>query len=49
MIYSRPGIYKAWHPLWYWLLDICAYNAYLIWKASYIELDLGSSRLYRRF
>jgi hypothetical protein len=30
MTYSRPGIYKAWHLLWYWLLDICACNAYLI-------------------
>jgi hypothetical protein len=49
MTCSRPGIYKAWHPLWYWLLDTCACNAYLIWKASHIELDPGSSRLHRRF
>jgi hypothetical protein len=49
MTCSRPGIYKAWHPLWYWLLDTCACNAYLIWKGSHKELDLGSSRLHRRF
>jgi hypothetical protein len=49
MTCSRPGICKAWHPLWYWLLDTCACNAYLIWKGSYRELDLGSSRLHRRY
>ena len=49
MTTSRPGICKAWQPLWYWLLDICACNAFLIWKASYFELNLSSSRLYRKF
>jgi hypothetical protein len=49
MTYSRPSIYKAWQPLWYWLLDICACNAFLIWKAAYIELDLSSTRLHRKF
>jgi hypothetical protein len=49
MTCSRPGISKAWQPLWYWLLDICACNAYLIWKTSHTELDLASSRLHRRF
>ena len=49
MTCSRPGIYKAWQPLWYWLLDTCACNAYLIWKNSHTELNPGSSRLHRRF
>jgi hypothetical protein len=48
MTVSRPRIYKAWHPLWYWLLDICACNAFLIWKASHLKLDLSSTRLHRR-
>jgi hypothetical protein len=46
---SRPGIYKAWQPLWYWLLDICACNAFLIWKTTHLELDLSSTRLHRQF
>ena len=49
MTCSRPGIYKTWHPLWYWLLDTSACNTFLIWKGSYSELDLASSRLHRRF
>jgi hypothetical protein len=49
MTSSRPGIYKAWQPLWYWLLDICACNAFLIWKTSRLELDLSSTRLHRKF
>jgi hypothetical protein len=49
MTSSRPGIYKAWQPLWYWLLDICACNAFLIWKTSHLELDLSSTRLHRKF
>jgi hypothetical protein len=49
MICSRPKIHKAWQPLWYWLLDVCACNAFLIWKASHLELDLSSTRLHRRF
>jgi Transposase IS4 len=49
MTCSRPGIYKAWHLLWYWLLDTCACNAYLIWKSSHTEIDSRSSRLHRRF
>jgi hypothetical protein len=40
---------KAWQPLWYWLLDICACNAFLIWKTSHLELDLSSTRLHRQF
>ena len=49
MTTSRPGICKAWQPLWYWLLNICACNAFLIWKASHLELDLSSTRLHRKF
>ena len=49
MTTSRPGIYKAWQPLWYWLLDICACNAFLIWKTTHLELDLSSTRLHRQF
>jgi hypothetical protein len=49
MTTSRPEIYKAWHPLWYWLLDIYTCNAFLIWKASHLELDLSSTRLHRKF
>ena len=45
----RPRICKAWQLLWYWLLNICIYNAFLIWKASYLKLDLSSSRLHRKF
>lgn len=49
MTCQRPGVYKAWQPLWYWLLDICACNAFLIWKSSHPELDQRSSRLHRQF
>lgn len=49
MTCQRPGVYKPWQPLWYWLLDICACNAYLIWKSSHLELDQWSTRLHRKF
>jgi hypothetical protein len=26
----RPQIYRVWHPIWYWLMDISATNAYLM-------------------
>jgi len=45
----RSGIYKPWQPLFYWLLDICAVNAFLIWKVSKEGLDPKDSRLHRKF
>jgi hypothetical protein len=49
MTVLRPGIYKAWQPLWYYLLDTCACNAYLIWKSNHSELNPRDSRLHRKF
>jgi hypothetical protein len=49
IITLRPGIYKAWQPLWYWLLDIYTCNAFLIWKTTHLELALSSTRLHRQF
>ena len=46
---SRPGIYKAWQPLWFYLLDTSACNAFLIWKSSHSELNPRDSRLHRKF
>jgi hypothetical protein len=30
----KPRNKKWWKPLFYWLLDTCKTNAYLIWKAN---------------
>ena len=30
----RPGSLKWWKPLFCWLLDVCANNAYLLWRTS---------------
>ncbi len=45
----RPGIYKAWQPLWYYLLDICACNAFLVWQNSHPDLNRAGKRLHRQF
>ena len=30
----RPVEVKWWRPIFYWILDICANNAFLIWKTT---------------
>ena len=30
----RPTEAKWWRPIFYWIVDICANNAYLIWKIT---------------
>jgi hypothetical protein len=42
----RPQESKWWRPIWYWLLDICATNAYLLWK---LNEDATDTRLHAKF
>jgi len=42
----RPQEDKWWRPVWYWLLDVCATNAYLLWKLSE---DAADTRLHTKF
>lgn len=35
----RPTEVKWWRPILYWILDICANNAYLIWKTIQDQTD----------
>jgi hypothetical protein len=42
----RPRNRKWWRPIFYWLLDTCKTNAFLIWKS--FETD-SSHRLHEKF
>ena len=42
----QPSEVKWWRPILYWILDICANNAYLIWKTTQDEED---HELYKQF
>ena len=42
----RAGDDKWWRPLWWWLIDICITNAYVLWKATDTNSD---HRQHRRF
>ena len=48
MYCGRPYQRRWWRPIWYWLLDTCSCNAYLIWKAKWDRPDTGR-RLHRKF
>jgi len=42
----KPYDCKWWRPIFYWLIDICANNAYLIWKTTQSKKD---HKLHMRF
>jgi Transposase IS4 len=43
----RPYERRIWRPLWYYILDICAVNSYLIWKGNRIDPGKRGQRRYR--
>ena len=45
---GRPFQRRWWRPIWYWLLDTCACNSYLMWKKEWNPPDTGR-RLHRKF
>jgi Transposase IS4 len=42
----RPYETRNWRPLWYYILDTCSVNSYLIWKGNSSDV---SKRAHRRF
>jgi hypothetical protein len=45
----RPGESKWWRPLFFWLIDVCAVNAYLIWLSRMSEKEKSGKDLHRVF
>jgi Transposase IS4 len=43
----RPYERRIWRPLWYYILDICAVNSYLIWKGDSTDQAKRGQRRYR--
>jgi Transposase IS4 len=42
----RPYEARTWRPLWYYILDTCLVNSYLIWKG---KIEDSSNRAHRDF
>jgi hypothetical protein len=43
----RPYERRVWRPLWYYILDVCAVNGYLIWKGNTEDKGKRGQRRYR--
>jgi Transposase IS4 len=43
----RPYERRVWRPLWFYILDICAVNSYLIWKGNSEDQSKRGQRKYR--
>jgi len=43
----RPYERRIWRPLWYYILDVCAVNGYLIWKGNTVDQRKRGQRHYR--
>jgi hypothetical protein len=43
----RPYERRVWRPLWYYILDVCAVNGYLIWRGNTRDQNKRGQRLYR--
>ena len=43
----RPYERRVWRPLWYYMLDVCAVNAYLIWKGDTKDKAKRGQRCFR--
>jgi hypothetical protein len=43
----RPYERRIWRPLWYYTLDVCAVNSYLIWKGNKMDPNKRGQRRYR--
>ena len=44
----RPYKRRIWRPLWYYILDVCAVNSYLIWKGNRADQGKRGRRRYRQ-
>jgi hypothetical protein len=38
---------RVWRPLWYYVLDVCAVNSYLIWKGDTSDSGKRGQRPFR--
>jgi Transposase IS4 len=38
---------RVWRPLWYYILDICAVNSYLIWRGDIVDRGKRGQRRFR--
>jgi hypothetical protein len=38
---------RVWRPLWYYILDVCAVNSYLIWKGDTKDRNKRGQRSFR--
>ena len=43
----RPYERRIWRPLWYYMLDVCAVNGYLIWKGDSKDKNKRGQRCFR--
>jgi hypothetical protein len=43
----RPCERRVWRLLWYYILDVCAINSYLIWKGNTVDQGKRGQRRYR--
>jgi Transposase IS4 len=43
----QPYKRRIWRPLWYYILDVCAVNSYLIWKGNRVDRGKRGQRRYR--
>jgi Transposase IS4 len=43
----RPYEHRVWRPLWYYILDVCAVNGYLIWKGDSTDIAKRGQRPFR--
>jgi hypothetical protein len=43
----QPYERRIWRPLWYYILDVCAVNSYLVWKENIKDQGKRSQRRYR--
>ncbi len=44
----RPYKRRVWRPLWYYILDICAVNSYLLWKGAKADIKKRGQRPFRK-
>ena len=44
----RPYKCHVWRPLWYYILDICTVNSYLLWKGDIADIKKRGQRPFQK-
>src|ERR1700743_990053 len=45
----RPFEDRWWRPIFFWLIDVCTVNSFLVWRRNRCEKEVRSKRLHRTF